>query len=106
MIVENQIPSIKVLLKTNAKSHKHPGIKLLSSESKTQLVKQRKQYSYRRAYIYIYIYIYRASGQEQRSSRGNTSSNPHVLAPVPWAVANGNIYTRCVFVTMEYILYQ
>ena len=37
-IVEQQIPIIKVLFKTNAKSHKHPGIKLLSSESKTQLV--------------------------------------------------------------------
>ena len=37
-IVEHQIPSIKVLFKTNAKSHNHPGIKLLSSESKTQLV--------------------------------------------------------------------
>ena len=56
-IVEHQIPSIKVLFKTNAKSHKHPGIKLLSSESKTQLVNQRKQNSYRRACIYIYIYI-------------------------------------------------
>ena len=53
-IVEHQIPSIKVLFKTNAKSHKHPGIKLLSSESKTQLVNQRKQNSYRRACIYIY----------------------------------------------------
>ena len=42
-IVEQQIPSIKVLFKTNAKSHKHLGIKLLSSESKTQLVNQRKQ---------------------------------------------------------------
>ena len=42
-IVEHQIPSIKVLFKTKAKSHKHPGIKLFSSESKTQLVKQRKQ---------------------------------------------------------------
>ena len=41
-IVEHQIPSIKVLFKTNAKSHKNPGIKLLSSESKTQLVNQRK----------------------------------------------------------------
>ena len=57
-IVEHQIPSIKVLFKTNAKSHKHPGVKLLSSESKTQLVNQRKQNSYRNiepAYIYIYI---------------------------------------------------
>ena len=54
-IVEHQIPSIKVLFKTNAKSHKHPGIKILSSESKKQLVNQRKQNSYRRAYIYIYI---------------------------------------------------
>ena len=56
-IVEHQIPSIKVLFKTNAKSHKHPGIKLLSSESKTQLVNQRKENSYRRAYIYIYTYV-------------------------------------------------
>ena len=52
-IVENQIPSIKVLFKTNGKSHKHPGIKLLSSESKTQLVNQRKQDSNRRAHIYL-----------------------------------------------------
>ena len=42
-IVEHQIPSIKMLFKTNTKSHKHPGIKLSSSESKTQLVNQRKQ---------------------------------------------------------------
>ena len=42
-IVERQIPSIKVMFKINAKSHKHPGIKLLSSESKPQLVNQRKQ---------------------------------------------------------------
>ena len=57
-ILEHQIPSIKVLFKTNAKSHKLRGIKLSSSESKTQLVNQRKQNSYRRAYIYTYIYIY------------------------------------------------
>ena len=42
-IVEHRIPSIKGLFKTNAKSHKHPCIRLLSSESKTQLVNQRKQ---------------------------------------------------------------
>ena len=42
-IVEHKIASIQVLFKTNTKSHKHPGIKLLSSESKTQLVNQRKQ---------------------------------------------------------------
>ena len=41
-IVEHQIPSIKVLFKTNIKSHKHSSIRLLS-ESKTLLVKQRKQ---------------------------------------------------------------
>ena len=87
-IVEHQIPSIKVLFKTDTKSHKHPGIKLLS-ESKTQLVKQRKQDSYKRAYIYIYIYYHRASGREQRSSGGNTSSNPRVSAPVPRPVVNG-----------------
>ena len=45
--VEHQIPNIKVLFKRNAKSHKHPGIKLLSSESQTQLVNQIKQNSYR-----------------------------------------------------------
>ena len=59
-IVEHQIPNIEVLFKTNAKSLKHPGIKLLSSESRTQLVKQRKKNSNRHieiAYIYIYIYI-------------------------------------------------
>ena len=39
----HQIPSIKVLFKANTRSHKHPSIKLLSSESKTQLVNQRKQ---------------------------------------------------------------
>ena len=54
-IVEHRIPSINVLFKTNAKSHKHPGIKLLSLESKTQLVNQWKQNSYRGAYIYIDI---------------------------------------------------
>ena len=35
--------SIKVLFKTYTNSHKHPGIRLLSSESKAQLVNQRKQ---------------------------------------------------------------
>ena len=43
-ILEHQIPSNKVLFKTYTKSHKHPGIKLLSSsENKTQLGNQRKQ---------------------------------------------------------------
>ena len=41
-IVEHQIPSIKVLFKTNTKGHKHPSIRLFS-KSKTQLVNQRKQ---------------------------------------------------------------
>ena len=41
-IVEHQIPSIKVLFKTNTKGHKHPSIRLLS-KNKTQLVNQRKQ---------------------------------------------------------------
>ena len=41
-IVEHQIPSFKVLFKTNTKGHKHPSIRLLS-KSKTQLVNQRKQ---------------------------------------------------------------
>ena len=84
-IVEHQIPSIKVLFKTNTKCHKHPSIRLLS-KSKTQLVNQRKQkvafspgtahspeiQSYRTWWgaassilndtpvvcVYIYIYIY------------------------------------------------
>ena len=85
-IVGHQIPSFKVLFETNAKRHKHAGIKLLSSESKTQLVNRRKQNSYRRAYMYIYRH--RTSGQEQRSSGGNTSSNPQVSAPVPRPVVN------------------
>ena len=42
-IKDHQVPSIKVLFKTNTKSHKYPGVKLSSSESKTQLVNQRKQ---------------------------------------------------------------
>ena len=42
-IVEHQIPGTKVLFKINAKSHKLPGIKLLSSEGKPRLVNQRKQ---------------------------------------------------------------
>ena len=33
-IVEHQTPGIKVLFKTNAKSHKHPGIILLNYYSK------------------------------------------------------------------------
>ena len=41
-IVEQQIPSIKVLFKTNTKRHKHPSIRRIS-KSKTQLVNQRKQ---------------------------------------------------------------
>ena len=57
-IVEHQITSIKVLFKTNAKIHNHPGIKLSSSESKTQLVNQRKQNSYRRTHTHTHTYIY------------------------------------------------
>ena len=34
-IVEHQIPSIKVLFKTNAKSHKYPGIKLYETTQDT-----------------------------------------------------------------------
>ena len=45
-IVEHQIPSTKVLFKTNTKNHKHPGIKLLSSESKTQFVKRKQKLSF------------------------------------------------------------
>ena len=82
-IAEHQLPSIKVLFKTNTKGHKHPSIILLS-KSKRQLVNQRKQkvaFSPRTAHspeiqsyrtwwgaaspilndnpvIYIYIYIY------------------------------------------------
>ena len=41
-IIEHQIPSIKVLFKTNTKGHKHPSIRLFS-KSMTQLVNQRKQ---------------------------------------------------------------
>ena len=82
-IVEHQIPSIKVLFKTNAKSHKHPGIKPSPPESKTQLANQRKQNSHR------YIYQHRALGREQRPSGGNTSSIPQVSTPVPRPAVNG-----------------
>ena len=41
-ILKHQIPSIKVLLKTNIKGHKLPSIRLFL-KSKTQLVNQRKQ---------------------------------------------------------------
>ena len=136
-----------MLFRINAKSHKHSGIKLLSSESKTQLVNQRKQkvafnpgtahspeiQSYRmrwgaassipndtpvaciytsynrthieNAYIYIYIYYHRASGREQRSSGGNTSSNPQVSAPVPQyfntVQTTGTIYMSLAYNNLE-----
>ena len=57
VIVEHQIPSTKVLSKTNAKSHKHPSIKPLPSESKTQLATQRKQNTQKSIYICIDSYI-------------------------------------------------
>ena len=41
-IAEHQIPSMKVLYKTNAKSNEHPSIRLFIRD-KTQLVNQRKQ---------------------------------------------------------------
>ena len=44
--------------------------------------------SYNRTHIKN-AYIHRASGWEQRSSGGNTSSNPQVSAPVPRPVVNG-----------------
>ena len=113
-IVEHQIPSIKMLFKTNTKSHKHPGIKLLSSESKTQLANQRKQkvafnpetahspeiQSYRTWWgaaspilndtpvVCIYT-SYNRTRREQRSSGGNTSSNPQVSVPVRRPFVNG-----------------
>ena len=99
-IVEHQIPSIKVLFKTNTKCHKHPGIKLLS-ESKTQLVNQRKQDSYRRAhthtpiYIHTYIYIYILTQsfwtgtKVIRRKHIIQPSNPQVSAPVSRPVVNG-----------------
>ena len=87
-IVEQQIPNIKVLFKTNAKSHQHPGITLLPSEiGKPTKTPHIEEHIY--IYIYIYIYIHRASGRKQRSSRGNTSSNRQVSAPVPRPVVNG-----------------
>ena len=87
-IVEHQIPSIKVLFKTNTKGHKHPSIRPLS-KSNTPWVNQRKQKvafspgtahsreiqsyrtwwgeSYNRTHIMnAYIYINTASGREPR----------------------------------------
>ena len=54
-IVEHQIPSIEVLFKTNTKSHKHPGITLLS-ENKT--IGKPKKTGLIQKSIYIYIYIH------------------------------------------------
>ena len=82
-IVEHQIPSIKVLFKTNAKSHKHLGIKLLSSESKTQLVNQRKQNSY------TYIYTCTELLGENKGHQEETHHPPQVSALVPRPVVNG-----------------
>ena len=78
-IVEHQIPSIKVLFKTNVKSHKHPGIKLLSSESKRQLVNQRKQNSYRIC-IYIYIYIYISTQNFWTGTKENVGNAPCIMS--------------------------
>ena len=50
-IVEHQIPSNKVLLKTNTEGHKHPSIRL-SSKSKTQFVNQRKHLFWM-SYVFI-----------------------------------------------------
>ena len=44
-IVEHQIPSIKVLFKTNTKGHKHPSIRLLS-KSKAQSKENKKWHSF------------------------------------------------------------
>ena len=58
-IVEHQIPSIKVLFKTNTKGHKHPSNRLLS-KSKTQYIYIYMSYNrthIMNAYTSIYIYI-------------------------------------------------
>ena len=83
-IVEHQIASIIVLFNTNAKSHKHPGIKLLSSESKTQLVNQRKQNSYRRAYIYIYKYICNWACAIRRTLHNRACRSAAITGHVSW----------------------
>ena len=87
--VEHQIPSIKVLFWTNAKSHTHSDVILLSLDRKTQLVNQRKQNSYRRAYIYIYIYLLTQSWTGTKVIRKKHIPNPQVSAPVPRPVVNG-----------------
>ena len=88
-IVEHQIPSIKVLFKTNAKSHKHPGIKLLISESKTQLVNQRKQ-NHKEEHIYIYIYILtQGFWRGTKVTRRKHIIQPTGSIPVPRPVVNG-----------------
>ena len=91
-IVEHQIPSIKMLFKTMVKSHKHPGIKLLSSESKTQLINQRKENSYRKCICILC----RASEQEQT----------YLLFPIQFPsklVEFKVVIINCTFQPMTYI---
>ena len=94
-IIEHQVPSIKVLFKTNAKSHKHPGMKLLSSESKTRH-NQRKQNSYRRAYIYIYIYINTELLGGNKGHQEETHHPTHRFRRQWWSSAYGVIMSRWV----------
>ena len=77
-IVEHQIFSIKVLFKINAKRHKQPDIKLLSSESKTQLVNQRKQSSYRRAYIHMVVVLYKIISSAYHERNNNNIGKQYV----------------------------
>ena len=69
-IAEHQIPS--------AKSHKHPVIKQLSSESKTQLVNQRKQSSYRRAYIHMVVIFYKMISSAYHERNNNNIGKQYV----------------------------
>ena len=74
--VEHQIPSIKVLFKTNTKSHKHPGIKLLS-ESKTRLVKTKENRTHIEEHTHTYIYIYTYINTKLRDGNKSHQEETH-----------------------------
>ena len=69
-IVEHKIPSIKVLFKTNVKSHKHPGIKLLSFESKRHNCLTKENRTHIEEHIYIYIIVEKSPNSSHMYDHG------------------------------------
>ena len=99
-IVKHQIPSIKVLFKTNTKSHRHASIRLFMREQDTigKPKKTKSGIQPRNSALprntETEIQKHKASGWEHRSS-GGSASNPQVSAPVPRLVVNGSMERMC-----------